>query len=61
MACRNICEAFPSSGKTGYHVGIKYCSKCRRFMYSDNVFCLCCSGNLRVGPYDKREKEKRKA
>lgn len=61
MVCRNICETFASSGKTGYFIGKKYCSKCNRFMYSDNVFCLCCSGNLRVGPYDKREKEKRKA
>ena len=46
MGCKNICETFPHSGRTGYHQGIKYCSKCKRFMYSDNVFCLCCSGNL---------------
>ena len=61
MACVGICETFPSVGKTGYHAGIKFCSKCNRFMYSDNVFCLCCSGNLRVGPYNKRERAKRKA
>jgi hypothetical protein len=50
MACVGICETFPNMGKTGYHVGIQFCSKCNPFMYSDNVFCLCCSGNLRVGP-----------
>ena len=60
MVCRNICETWPSSGRTGYFIGKKYCSKCNRFMYSDNVFCLC-SGNLRVGPYDKQERAKRKA
>ena len=60
MGCKNICESFISAGPTGYHEGVKYCSKCNRFMYSDNVFCLCCSGNLRMGPYDKRGRAKRK-
>ena len=61
MVCRSICETFPSTGPTGYFEGIRYCSKCRKFMRSDNVYCLCCSSNLRTGPYDKREKQKRKA
>jgi uncharacterized paraquat-inducible protein A len=60
MGCKNICETFPSAGKTGYYEGIKFCSKCNRFMYSDNVFCLCCGSNLRVGPYDRKAKDKRK-
>ena len=58
MVCHNICETFPSSGRTGYFIGIKYCSKCNRFMYSDNVFCLCCSSNLRTGPYNKNARAK---
>ena len=51
----------PSSGKTGYFIGIKYCSKCNRFMYSEGIFCLCCKANLRTGPYDKNARAKRKA
>jgi hypothetical protein len=60
MVCKNICEMWPSPGKTGYYMGIKYCSKCNRFVYSEGVFCLCCKANLRTGPYDRKAKEKRK-
>ena len=33
MVCRNICETWPSPGKTGYYMGIKCCSKCTRFLH----------------------------
>ena len=61
MVCRNICETWPSPGKTGYYMGIKYCSKCTRFLHSEGIFCSCCKSNLRSGPYDKNAKSKRNA
>ena len=61
MTCKNICETFPSAGRTGYFIGLKYCSKCNRFMYSEGIFCSCCKANLRTGPYDKNARVKRKA
>ena len=59
MVCKNICETFPSTGPGGYLTGVRFCSKCSKFIRYEGVFCLCCGSNLHTGPYDKKERQKR--
>ena len=57
MPCRNICTRIGSS--FGYYsAGIKYCRRCKVYLFHDGYICPCCKRPLRTSPNNRRGKEK---
>jgi len=47
MACKNICDRFPSEKVTGFHNGQRYCSMCMYYITTKDRACNCCNFMLR--------------
>ena len=51
--CDGICKKY--STRSGYKMGVIFCSGCGRFMKSILNFCPCCLGKIHTKPRKKLE------
>lgn len=50
VACRGKCQGIGVKGYNGsqYGIGMKYCSGCEIYFFSDSAQCFCCGRRLRA-------------
>lgn len=51
------CNSFINRTRTPYDDGMRYCSHCRIYQFTDVLRCVCCKGQLRLSPKANRKKE----
>jgi len=46
MGCTRLCEEIGML-HASYRDGVKFCSKCQIYLFSEKVLCPCCNTRLR--------------